>query len=132
MSSVCKLNAVNPFRASSIMPIATVRNRQAHLGRGSLPAVLLSVLATLAVIVPVAAIFFRSDKTDFQASGMFRANQQEQQQTTSGEEAINDRAAAEKFLATTRGTKAINNSLAAEDQFLALSARLSTLQDAMT
>jgi hypothetical protein len=93
-----------------------------------LPAVLLSVVATLAVIAPV-AIFFRPD-IDPQVSGTqyLRAGEQ---LATSGTEAIDDRSAAERFLAQTRGTKVINNSLAAEDQFIALSARLSTLQDAM-
>jgi len=98
------------------------RDQQAHLGRGILPAVLLSVVATLAVVAPL-AIFFRPDNIDPQARA---------QETTIGIEAIKDRPAAEKFLAQTRGTKAINNSLAAEGQFIALSARLSTLQDAMT
>jgi septal ring factor EnvC (AmiA/AmiB activator) len=98
------------------------RDQQAHLGRGILPAVLLSVVATLAVVAPL-AIFFWPDKADPQVNA---------QETTSGIEAINDRPAAEKFIAQTRGTKAINNSLAAEDQFIALSARLSTLQDAVT
>jgi hypothetical protein len=48
-----------------------------------------------------------------------------QQQTTSRIEAINDR------LTQTSGPKAINDSSAAEDQFIALSARLSALQNAM-
>jgi hypothetical protein len=144
MGSVCKLNAgeINPFRqkmrfpskialsfvkmASSIMPIPRIRHQQAHLGRGRLPAVLLSVFATLAVITP-AAIFFWPDNNDpRRVRATFR------QQTTSGIEGINDRPAAEKFLAQTRGTKATNDSLAAEDQLIALSARLSTLQEAMT
>jgi septal ring factor EnvC (AmiA/AmiB activator) len=47
-------------------------------------------------------------------------------------EVISDRRAAEKILAQTRGTKATNDSLAAEDQFIALSARLSTLQESTT
>jgi hypothetical protein len=123
----------NPFRqnalsfikmASSIMPLPAISDQQAYIGRarGRLPAVLLSVVATLAVVAPL-AIFFWPDKVDPQVNA---------QETTSGIEAINDRPAAEKFLAQTRGTKAINNSLAAEDQFIALSARLSTLQDAVT
>ena len=98
------------------------RDQQAHLGRGRLPPVLLSVVATLAVFAPL-ALFFRSDNVDPQARA---------QETTSRLEAINDRAAAEKFLAQTRGTKAIDNGLAAQDQFIALSARLSALQEAMT
>jgi hypothetical protein len=114
--------------ASSIMPIPTIRHQQAHLGRGRLPAVLLSVFATLAVITPV-AIFFWPDNIDPRVRATFRPSQQ---QTTSGIEAINDRPAAEKFLAQTRGTKATNDSLAAEDQLIALSARLNTLQEAMT
>jgi hypothetical protein len=104
------------------MPIPTIRHQHAHLGRGRLPAVLLSVVATLAVITPV-AIFFWPDNIDPRVRATFRPGQQ---QTTSGIEAINDR------LAQTRGTKAINNSLAADDQFIELSARLSTLQEAMT
>jgi len=117
--------------ASRIMPIPTIRDQQAQLGRGILPAVLLSVVATLAVIAPM-AIFFRPDNIDPQVSATLQYIRAGQQQTTSGIEAINDRPAAEKLLAQTRGTKAINVSLAAEDQFIALSARLSTLQDAMT
>ena len=113
------------------MPIPTMHGQQAHPGRGGFPAVLLLVVATLAVIAPV-AIFFRPDSVDPQVSATLQYIQAGQQQTTSGTEATNDRPAAEKFLAQTRGTKAINNSLAAEDQFIALSARLSTLQDAMT
>jgi hypothetical protein len=110
--------------ASSIMPLPAISDEQAYIGRarGRLPAVLLSVVATLAVVAPL-AIFFWPDKADPQVNA---------QETTSGIEAINDRPAAEKFIAQTRGTKAINNSLAAEDQFIALSARLSTLQDAVT
>ena len=95
-----------------------------------MPALVLSVVATLAVIAPV-ALFFRSDNVDPQVSATLPYIRAGQQQTTTGI-AINDRPAAEKFLAQTRGTKAINGSLAAEDQFIALSARLSTLQDAMT
>ena len=106
------------------MPLPAISDQQAYIGRarGRLPAVLLSVVATLAVVAPL-AIFFWPDKVDPQVNA---------QETTSGIEAINDRPAAEKFLAQTRGTKASNNSLAAEDQFIALSARLSTLQDTMT
>jgi septal ring factor EnvC (AmiA/AmiB activator) len=112
------------------MPIPTIRDQEEHLGRGRLPAVLL--VATLVVIAPV-AIFFWHDNVGHQASDTLQYIRAGQQQTTSGiEEPINDRAAAEKFLAQPNGTKAINNSLAAEDQFIALSARLSTLQDAMT
>ena len=112
------------------MPIPTIRDQQAHPGRGILPAVVLSVVATLAVIAPV-ALLFRSDNVDPQVSATLQYIRAGQQQTTTGI-AINDRPAAEKFLAQTRGTKAINDGLAAEDQFIALSARLSTLQDAMT
>jgi hypothetical protein len=113
--------------ASRIMPIPTIRDQQA-LGRGILPAVALSVVATLAVIALV-AVFFLPDNIDPRVRATLRAGQQ---QTTSGIAAINDRPAAEKFLAQTRGTRAISDSLAAEEQFMALSARLSTLQDAMT
>jgi chromosome segregation ATPase len=127
-----------------MMPLPTIRGQQAHLGR----AVLLLVIATLAVIAPVAAIFFRSDPQVSETLQYIRTDQQEQQQQTtrgqelqqttsgqeqraSGEEAISDRSAAEKFLAQTRGTKATDNSLAAEDQIKVLSARLSTLQESM-
>ena len=112
------------------MPIPTMHGQQAHPGRGGFPAVLLLVVATLAVIAPV-AIFFRPDSVDPQVSATLPYIRAGQQQTTTGI-AINDRPAAEKFLAQTRGTKAINDGLAAEDQFIALLARLSTLQDAMT
>src|SRR5690348_7177180 len=103
--------------ASRIMPIPTIRDQQAHPGRGILPAVVLSVVATVAVIGPV-AIFFRSDNVDPQVSATLQYIRAGQQQTTSGIEAVNDRPAAEKFFAQTRGTKATNNSLAAEDQFI--------------
>ena len=95
------------------MPLPIIRRQQAHLGR----AVLLSVFAAFAVIAPVAAIFFRSDPQATDTLHYIRTDQQrqqdqqqttrgqEQQQRTSGEEAINDRSAAEKFLAQTRGTK---------------------------
>jgi hypothetical protein len=102
------------------------RDEQAHLGLGGLPAVLLWVVITLAAIAPV-AIFFWPDNIDRQVSATLPFIRAGQQQTTTGI-AINDRPVAEKF----RGTKAINDSLAAEDQFIALSARLNTLQDAMT
>lgn len=109
------------------MPIPTSRDKQAHLGWGKLSAAVLSAVATL-VVIALVAIFFWPDNVDPQVSGtLHRAGQQ---QTTTGIAAINDRAA-ERFLAQTRGIKAIN-SLLAEDQFLALSDRLSTLQDAMT
>ena len=86
--------------ASRIMPLPAIHDQQAHLGRGILPAVLLAVVATLAVIAPL-AIFFRPDNIDPQSATLqyIRAGQQ---QTTSGTEAINDRPAAEKFLAQTR------------------------------
>ena len=106
------------------------RDEQAHLGLGGLPAVLLWVVITLAAIAPV-AIFFWPDNIDPQISVTSPYIRTAQQQTTTGI-AVNDRPVAEKFLAQTRGTKAINDGLAAEDQFIALSARLSTLQDAMT
>jgi hypothetical protein len=119
--------------ASRIMPIPTIPDQQTHLGRtrGALPGAVLSVVATLAVIAPV-AIFFRLENTDPQVSDTLQDNRAGQQQTTSGIEAINDRRAAENFLARRPGTKVISNRLAAEDQFIALSARLSALQDAMT
>ena len=112
------------------MPIPTIPDQRAYPGRGTLPALVLSVVATLAVIAPV-ALFFRSDNVDPQVSATLHHIRAGQPQTTTGI-AINDRPAAEKFLAQTRGTKAINDGLAAEDQFIALLARLSTLQDAMT
>jgi septal ring factor EnvC (AmiA/AmiB activator) len=104
--------------ASSIMP-------DAHPGQ------VLSVVATLAV-AGAAAIFFWPDNTDPQVSATLQNIRAGQQQTTSGIGATNDRPAAEKFLAQTRGTKAVKDSLAAEDLFMALSARLSALQDAVT
>jgi hypothetical protein len=112
------------------MPIPTILDQQAHPGRGILPAVLLLVVATLAIVAPV-AIFFRPDNVDPQVSATLPYIRAVQQQTTTGT-AINDRPVGEKFLVQTRGTRAINDSLAAEDQFLALSVRLSTLQDATT
>lgn len=112
------------------MPIPTIRDQQAHLGWGKLPAAVLSVVSTLVIIAPV-AIFFWPDDVDPQVSGTLQYSRAGQRQTTTGIAAINDRAA-EKFLAQTRGIRTINNSLLAEDQFLALSDRLSTLQDAMT
>jgi hypothetical protein len=120
--------ALSFVKMASIMPVPTIRHQQARLGRGRLPAVLLSVLATLTVITPVAILFW-PDNNDPRVGATLRASQQ---QTTSGTEAINVRpAAAEKFLAQPR-TKAANDSLAAEDQIMALSARLSMLQQAMT
>jgi hypothetical protein len=99
------------------------RDEQANLGLGRLPAVLLSVVITLAAIAPV-AIFFWPDNIDHQVSATLPFIRAGQQQTTTGI-AINDRPVAEKFLVQTRG-------LAAEGQFIALSGRLNTLQDAMT
>ena len=107
------------------MPISTTRDQQAHPGQ------VFSVVATLAVVAAL-AIFFWPDNVDPQDSATLQYIRAGQKQTTSGTEAINDRAAAEKSLAQTRGTKAIKNSPAAEDLFLALSTRLSALQDAMT
>ena len=89
------------------------------------------MVATLAVVAAL-AIFFWPDNVDPQDSATLQYIRAGQKQTTSGTEAINDRAAAEKSLAQTRGTKAIKNSPAAEDLFLALSTRLSALRDAMT
>jgi hypothetical protein len=86
------------------MPLPTIRGQQAHLGR----AVLLSVFAIFAVIALVAAIFFRSDPQASDTLQYIRTDQQrqqEQQQRMSGQQAITDRSAAEKFLAQTRGTK---------------------------
>jgi chromosome segregation ATPase len=110
------------------MPLPTIRGQQAHRGR----AILLSAIATLAVIAPVAAIFFRSDPQASDTLQYIRTDQHQQQQRTSGQEAISDRFTAEKYFAQTRGTKATDNSLAAEDQIKVLSARLSTLQESMT
>src|SRR4051794_16153612 len=97
--------------ASRIMPLPAISDQQTHVGRarGRLPAVLLSVIATLAVVAPL-AIFFRLHSIDPQVNA---------QETTSQIGVISNRPAAEEFLAQTRGTKAINNSLAAEDQFIA-------------
>jgi hypothetical protein len=97
---------------------------------GWVSGVLLSVVALTAIAA--GAIFFWPgwpDNLDPQVSATLRAGQQ---QTTSGIEAINDRPAAEKFLAQTRGTKAPSDSIAAQDQFMALSTRLSTLKEDMT
>jgi hypothetical protein len=110
------------------MPLPIIRGQQAHRGR----AIFLSAIATLAVIAPVAAIFFRSDPQATDRLQYIRTDQQQQQERTSGEEAISDRSAAEKYFAQTRGTKATDNSLAAEDQIKVLSARLSTLQESTT
>jgi hypothetical protein len=118
--------------ASRIMPIPTIHDQRAHLGRArGEPGVLFSVVA-LAAIAAVAIFFWRGgpDNNDPQVGAALREIWAGQQETTIGIEAINDKV--EKFLAQTRGTKAINNSLAAEDQFIALSARLSALQNAMT
>ena len=109
--------------------------------RGGLPEAPLSVVATLAAIAAMALFFWsRSpDNIDPQVSATLRDIRAGQQQITSGIEAVNDRLAAERLdlkmlsdrLAQTRGTKAINDSHAAEDQFIALEARLSALQSAM-
>ena len=99
-----------------------------------MPGVLLSLVALAAIAA--GAIFFwpgwPDNKLILQVGATLRDIRAGQRQTTSGIEAINDRPAAEKFLAQTSGTKATNDSLAAEDQFMALSARLSTLEEAMT
>jgi hypothetical protein len=95
---------------------------------------LLSVVA-LAAIAAVAIFFWPgwpNNKLILQVGATLRDTRADQQQTTIAIEAINDRPAVEKFLAQTPQTKAINESHAAEDQFIALSARLSTLQEAMT
>src|SRR6516164_5537695 len=98
--------------ASRIMPISTIRDQQARVFRRLLPAVLLSVVVILAVVAP-AAISLWLRGIDPQVDAKLQNIQAGQQQTTSGIEPINDRPAA-------------------EGQFIVLSARLSTLQDAMT
>ena len=124
------------------MPIPPMRDQQARLGRrapGGLSEAPLWVVATLAAIAAVAMFFWsrQPDNIDTQALRDIRAGQQ---QTTSEIEAINDRLAAERLdlkmlsdqlLAQTSGKKAINDSHAAEDQLIALEARLSALQSAM-
>jgi len=94
------------------MPISTIRDQQARVFRRLLPAVLLSVVVILAVVAP-AAISLWLRGIDPQVDAKLQNIQAGQQQTTSGIEPINDRPAA-------------------EGQFIVLSARLSTLQDAMT
>ncbi len=116
--------------ASRIMP-PTIYDQQEDLGRIILPVVLLSAIATLATIVSV-AMFFWPDNIDRQISVALQNIRGSRQQTTSRTETINDRPAAENFLTQTPGTDAINNNLASVDQFIALSVRLNTLQDAMT
>jgi septal ring factor EnvC (AmiA/AmiB activator) len=85
------------------MSIPTVRDQHAHLGG------VLSVVAALAVAAPVAILFW-PDNIDPQVSATLQNIRAGQKQTTSGIGAINDR----------------------PDLFIALSTRLSTLQDAMT
>ena len=94
------------------MPISTIRDQQARVFRRLLPAVLLSVVVILAVVAP-AAISLWLRGIDPQVDAKLQNIQAGQQQTTSGIEPINDRPAA-------------------EGQFIVLSARLSTLHDAMT
>jgi hypothetical protein len=106
--------------------------------RGGSPEVSLSVIATLGAIAAV-AIFFWFGNIDPQVSATLRDIRAVQQQITNGIETINDRLAADRLdlkmlsdrLAQTRGTKAINDSRTAEDQFVALEARLSALQSGM-
>jgi len=95
---------------------------QADLKRawGGLPAALLSVVAALAAAAAVVVFFWPNDigpgvRATLQYVGAG------QQQTTSGIEAINDSLAAER-----RDLKMLS------DQFLALAARQSTLQDDAT
>jgi septal ring factor EnvC (AmiA/AmiB activator) len=115
------------------MSIPTFHHKEADLKRawGALPAVLLSVVAALAAVAAVAVFFWPND-IDPEVRATLRYVGAGQQQTTSAIKAINDSLAAER--------KAINDSLAAErrdlkmlsDQFLALAARQSTLQDDAT
>jgi hypothetical protein len=120
----------------------TMRDQQARLGRaqGGLPEMPLSVVAALAAIAAV-AIFFWFGNNDPQVSATLREIWAGQQQTTIDIEAINDKLAAERrdlkmlsdqFSAQTSGKKAINDGPAAEDQIVALAARLTALQNAMT
>jgi hypothetical protein len=136
-----RINAYEPWHARLASPEGTPRHDEKERGiiisktsSGWVSGVLLSAVALAAIAV--VAIFFWPGWPDnnliLQISATLRDIRADQKQTTSAIEAINDRPAAEKFLAQTRGTKATNDSLAAEDQFMALSARLSTLQEANT
>jgi hypothetical protein len=126
-----KSNAYESWHAR----FAAAEGKPRHDGkeRGWVPGVLLSLVALAAIAA--GAIFFwpgwPDNKLILQISATFRHIRAGQQQTTSGIEAINDKAAAETFLAQTPGTKAIND-IAAEDRFIALEARLNALQNAMT
>src|SRR5271169_7118023 len=104
------------------MPIPTFQDEAAHLRRawGRFPVVLLSVVAALAVIAPVAILFW-PDNIDPEGRATLQFIRAGQQQTTSGIKAINDSLAAER-----------GDLKRLSDQFIALAARLSTLQDAMT
>jgi septal ring factor EnvC (AmiA/AmiB activator) len=124
------------------MPIPPLHEQQARLGRarGGWPEVPFSVVAALAAIAAL-AVFFWFGNSDPQVSATLREIWAGQQEATIGIEAINDRLAAERsdlkmlsdqFLTQTSGKKAINNSPAAEDQIVALAARLTTLQNAVT
>jgi hypothetical protein len=126
-------NAYEPWHGR----LAAAEAKPRHHGkrRGWVSGVLLSLVALAAIAA--GAIFFwpgwPDNKLILRISATFRdIRAGQQQQTTSRIEAINDKAAAEKFLAQTPGTTAINDSPAAEDQFMVLSGRLSTLQQAMT
>ena len=92
------------------MPISITPDQQARVFRRMLPAVLLSAVVILAVI---AAVAFWLHDTDPQVEARLQYIRADQQQTTSRTEATND-------------------GPAAESQFIVPSARLSTLQDAMT
>ena len=113
------------------MSISTFHQADLKRAWGGLPAALLSVVAALAAVAAVAVFFWPND-IDPEVRATLRYVGAGQQQTTSGIKAINDSLAAEH--------KAINDSLAAErrdlkilsDQFLALAARQSTLQDDAT
>jgi hypothetical protein len=94
------------------MPISIIRDQEERVFRRMLPAVLLSVVVILAVIAPVPISFWLND-IDPQVDAKLQYVRADQQQTTSRTEATNDRPAAEA-------------------QFIVLSARLTTLQDAMT
>lgn len=98
------------------------RNEVAHTRRawGRFSAVLLSVVAALAVIVP-ATILFWPDGTDPEVRATLQFIGAGQQQTTNGITAISDSLAAER-----------GDLKKLSDQFTALSARVSTLQEAMT
>ena len=102
------------------MSISTFHQADLKRAWGGLPAALLSVVAALAAVAAVAVFFWPND-IDPEVRATLRYVGAGQQQTTSGIKAINDSLAAER-----RDLKMLS------DQFLALAARQSTLQDDAT